>query len=91
MARVPQRPELIRVAADLERLRVVGRFALPDCDDCLDALRAATWSLLPSVQPGPDTGARAPLDALGLDYLERLDSFSAARHSGNTAMGSGTP
>lgn len=69
-----ERPALIRHAATLERLAVLGRFETPDCADCLDTLRAATWTLLPPAEPGPDRGRRAPVDALGEAWLERLSA-----------------
>lgn len=69
--RSQQRPALIRHAATLERLALGDRLEVPDCDDCLSALREATWSLLPAIQPGPDAGRRPPLDALGSEWLDQ--------------------
>ncbi len=77
-----QRPTLIRQAATLERLALGGRLALPDCADCLADLRKATWSLLPPVETGPDTGRRPQPDALGAAWLE---------HIANPSDGSGSP
>ncbi len=88
--RSQQRPALIRQAATLEQLRVVGRLELPACDDCLPALGAATWSLLPQAEPAPGPGHRAPADAQAADYLQRLDALRQAPSAVEPATGTGS-
>jgi hypothetical protein len=68
-----QRPALIGAAAQLERLRLSGRFDFIDCADCLASLRGATWSLLPQARPGPGSSRRAPPGPLAVDYLQRVE------------------
>jgi hypothetical protein len=83
--RAQQRPALIRQAASLEMLRVAGRLEIPDCEDCLDALKTATWSLMPRAEPGPGPGHRPSTDDQAREYLQRLEALRQEQGSASTA------
>ena len=70
-----QRPAMIRHAATLEQIRRSGQLILPECDDCLEDLRKASWSLSDRVAADPREGTR-PLDAqdeLQQEWLRRIE------------------
>ncbi len=70
-----QRPALIRHAATVEKWRVAGQLALPDCADCLDGVRQALWTLLPAPAAEPSPGQRSwsPRDPVVRDYSGMAD------------------
>lgn len=53
IAQAQQQPELIRLVATLERIQLVQRLGLPDCNDCVPELLKALWQRLPAPVPEP--------------------------------------
>lgn len=81
--RAQDRPALISIAADLERIRARGNLTLA-CEGCLAELRAVVWSLLPAVEPDPTVGDRVPIDDQAVDYLGRQQLFNGQHFDGAT-------